>query len=147
MTKTAVWQSLKKWNIELPYDQANSLLGICQKNKHRGSNRGLYICVHCHIFPNSQRMEKTQVSINRWQITKMWLIYKMRYYSTIKKKKFWYILHPSLAASCVELTHWKRLWCWEGLRAGGEGDDRGWDGWMASPTRSTWVWVNSGSWW
>ena len=52
-----------------------------------------------------------------------------------------------LATSCEELTHWKRLWCWEGLGAGGEGDDRGWDGWMAIPTRWTWVWVNSGSWW
>ena len=41
----------------------------------------------------------------------------------------------------------KRFWCWEGLRAGGEGDNRGWDGWMASLTRWTWVWVNSGSWW
>ena len=48
----------------------------------------------------------------------------------------------TLATSCEELTHWKRPWCWEGLRAGGEGDDRGWDGWMASPTRWTWVWVN-----
>ena len=38
-------------------------------------------------------------------------------------------------------------WCWEGLRAGREGDDRGWDGWMASPTQWTWVWVDSGSWW
>ena len=38
----------------------------------------------------------------------------------------------TLAMSCKELTHWKRLWCWEGLGAGGEGDDRGWDGWMAS---------------
>ena len=47
----------------------------------------------------------------------------------------------------LELTHWKRLWCWEGLGAGGKGDDRGWDGWMASPTRWTWVWVNSRSWW
>ena len=46
-----------------------------------------------------------------------------------------------------ELTHLKRPWCWERLRAGGEGDDRGWDGWMASPTQWTWVWVNSGSWW
>ena len=53
----------------------------------------------------------------------------------------------SLATSCEELTHWKRPWCWEGLKAGGEGDDRGWDGWMASLTRRTWVWVNSGSWW
>ena len=46
-----------------------------------------------------------------------------------------------------ELTHWKRLWCWKGLGAEGEGDDRGWDGWMASQTPWTWVWVNSGSWW
>ena len=46
-----------------------------------------------------------------------------------------------------ELTHWKRPWFWEGLGARGEGDDRGWDGWMASLTRWTWVWVNSGSWW
>ena len=46
-----------------------------------------------------------------------------------------------------KLTHWKRPWCWEGLGAGGEGDDRGWDGWMASLTQWTWVWVNSGSWW
>ena len=53
----------------------------------------------------------------------------------------------TLATSCEELTHWKRLWHWEGLGAGGEGDDRGWDGWMASLTRWTWVSVNSGSWW
>ena len=54
---------------------------------------------------------------------------------------------PYLATSWEELTHWKRPWCWEGLGARGEGDDRGWDGWMAPPTRWTWVWVNSGSWW
>ena len=42
---------------------------------------------------------------------------------------------------------WKRPWCWERLKAGGQGDDRGWEGWMASPTQWTWVWVNSGSWW
>ena len=40
-----------------------------------------------------------------------------------------------------------RLWCWERLKAGGEGDNSGWDGWMASPTQWTWVWVGSGSWW
>ena len=44
------------------------------------------------------------------------------------------------------VTHLKRPWCWERLKAG-EGDNRGWDGWMASPTRWTWVWVNSWSWW
>ena len=53
----------------------------------------------------------------------------------------------TLATSCEVLTHWKRLWYWEGLGAGGEGDDRGWDCSMASPTRCIWVWVNSGSWW
>ena len=47
-----------------------------------------------------------------------------------------------------ELTHLKRPWCWERLKAGGEGDDRGWDGWMASPAQWAWVWVNSRSrWW
>ena len=53
----------------------------------------------------------------------------------------------TLATWCGELTYWKRPWCWERLRAGGEGDDRGWDGWMASLTQWTWVWVDSGSWW
>ena len=53
----------------------------------------------------------------------------------------------TLATWFEELTHWKRLWCWEGLGERGEGDDRGWDGWMASLTRWMWVWVNSGSWW
>ena len=53
----------------------------------------------------------------------------------------------TLATWWEELTHWKRLWCWEGLGAVGEGDDRGWDDWMASLTWWTWVWVNSGSWW
>ena len=53
----------------------------------------------------------------------------------------------TLATWCEELTHWKRPWCWERLKAGGEGDDRDWDGWMASLTWWTWVWASSGSWW
>ena len=53
----------------------------------------------------------------------------------------------TFATWCEELIHLKRPWCWERSRAGGEGDDRGWDGWMASPTWWTWVWVGSGSWW
>ena len=52
-----------------------------------------------------------------------------------------------LATSCEELTHWKRHWCWERLKVGGEGDDRGWDSLMASPTQWTWVWVSFRSWW
>ena len=52
-----------------------------------------------------------------------------------------------LATWCEEPTHLKRPWCWERLKAGGEGKKRGWDGWMASLTQWTWVWVSSGSWW
>ena len=53
----------------------------------------------------------------------------------------------TLATWCEEVIHWKRPWCWETLKAGGEGDNRGWDIWMASSTQWTWVSVNSGSWW
>ena len=53
----------------------------------------------------------------------------------------------TFATWCKEMTHWRRPWCWEKLKAGGEGNDRGWDGWRASPTQWTWVWVNSRSWW
>ena len=50
----------------------------------------------------------------------------------------------TLATWCEELTHWKRPWCWERLKVRGEGSNRGWDGWMASPTQGTWIWGNSG---
>ena len=52
----------------------------------------------------------------------------------------------TFATWCEELTHWKRPWCWESLKAEGKADNRGWDGWMASPTQWTWVWANSWSW-
>ena len=53
----------------------------------------------------------------------------------------------TLATRCKELTHWKRSWCWKRLTAGGEGDNRGQDGWMASLTRWTWVWAGFGRQW
>ena len=54
----------------------------------------------------------------------------------------------NISATCFEEpTHCKRPWCWERLKAGGEGDDRGWDGWMAPPTQWTWVWANYGRSW
>ena len=53
----------------------------------------------------------------------------------------------TLATWWKELTHLKKPWCWEGLKVEGEGDNRGWDGWMASPTWWTWVWISAGSWW
>ena len=49
----------------------------------------------------------------------------------------------TLATWCEELTHWKRSCCWERLKVGGEGDDRGWDSWMASLTQWTWILVSS----
>ena len=66
---------------------------------------------------------------------------------TIWKDRGWSWNANPLATWCKELTHWKRACCWERLKAGGKGDDRGWDGWIVSPTWWTWVWVNSGSWW
>ena len=61
----------------------------------------------------------------------LWL--KLQYFATL--------------ATWWELTHLKRPWCWERLKAGGEGNDRGWDVWMAFPTQWTWVWASSGNWW
>ena len=58
------------------------------------------------------------------------------------KLKLQYFGHLMRRADSFEKT-----WCWERLKVGGEGDDREWDGWMASPTQWMWVWVNSGSWW
>ena len=61
--------------------------------------------------------------------------------------KWWDLGLCTWTTWCKGLTHLKRPWCWEILRAGGEGDSRGWDGWRASLTQWTWIWVNSGSWW
>ena len=72
------------------------------------------------------------------------------------KRKYWIFIGKTDAEAeapilwppdVKKLIHWKRPWCWDILKAGGEGDDRGQDGWMASLTRWTWVWASSGSWW
>ena len=83
-------------------------------------------------------------------------------YKIVKNNTSFYICHWLLLRSlcvcktltycplttwCKVLTHWKIPWCLERLQVGGERDDRGWGGWMASLTQWTWVWVNSGSWW
>ena len=75
---------------------------------------------------------KAETPILSWSLLKFNTLLKLQYL---------------LATWCEELTHLKRPWCWEGLRAGGEGDYRGWDGCMASLTQWTWVWVDSRSWW
>ena len=63
------------------------------------------------------------------------------------KDWYWSWNSNTLATWCKELTPWERPWCWERLKAGGEGDNRRWDGWMASPTQWTCIWASSGSWW
>ena len=59
------------------------------------------------------------------------------------KDGYWSWNSNTLATWWEELTHWKRPWCWERLKAEGEGDDRGWGDWIASPTQWKWVWANS----
>ena len=61
-----------------------------------------------------------------------------------RKERLELWISNTLATWWEELTHWKRPWCWERLKAGGEGDDGGWDGWMGSSTQWTWVWASSG---
>ena len=63
------------------------------------------------------------------------------------ERLIWSWKSNTLALWWEELTHFKRPWCWERLKEAGEGDDRGWDAWMASPTQWTWVWASSRSWW
>ena len=79
--------------------------------------------------------DPTSPSLRRWVLGVHW------------KDWCWSWNSNTLATWCDESTLWKRPWSWERLRAGGEGDDRGWDGWMASPMQWTRVWVSSGSWW
>ena len=88
-------------------------------------------------MPGTQR----PVSKYHWVNASIWKLLKK---DVVWKDWCWSWNSNTLANWYEELTHWKRIWCWERLRAG-EGDDRGWDGWMVSPTQWTWVWVESGS--
>ena len=74
--------------------------------------------------------------------TESWILLNIHW-----KDWCWSWSSNTLATWWEELTYVKRPWYWERLKVGGEGNDRGWDGWMASPTRWPWVWVNARSWW
>ena len=77
----------------------------------------------------------------------------IKLFSFLYVSPVWYRYQPLVLSLALQVKRKKikkkkRPWCCERLRAGGEGDDREWDGWMASPTQWTWVWVDSGScWW
>ena len=122
-SQSYVFSSSHVWMWELDYEESWGLMLLdCGVGKDSWESLGL------QGDPTSPSQRKSVLNIH-W---KDWC---------------WSWNSNTLAAWCEELTHWKRPWCWERLRAGGEGDDRGWDVWMASPTRWTWVWVDSGSWW
>ena len=61
--------------------------------------------------------------------------------------KDWCWSSNTLATWCEELTHQQKPWCWERLKTGGKGNNRGWDGWIASPSQRMWVWANFRNWW
>ena len=67
--------------------------------------------------------------------------------TTVQKHQFFCTQLSSQSNSYIHTWPLEKLWCWEGLGAGGEGDNRGWDGWMASLTRWLWIWGNPRSWW
>ena len=146
-----VWRFPKKLGIELPYNSAY---------------KGLYS--QSYGFTSSHIWMWELDNIKGWE-PKNWCFWTVVLEKTLRvpwtakrsnqsilkeinpdihrKDWCWSWKSSTLATWCKELTHWKRPWCWERLKARGEGDDRGWDGWMASPTQWTWVWANSKKWW
>ena len=119
-----------------------------------------YLCMPCARVLN--HFSRVQLFMTPWTVARQaplsMAISRQEYWSVLPLAASGYLPDPGIKPTSLvspaltdglfeELTHWKRLWCWEGLGAGGQGDNRGWDGWMASLTRWTWVWVNSGSWW
>ena len=121
--------------------------GVAKSQTRLSDWTELKVCTDLLIV--TQTWKQLGVSITGEQLNRLWSIQTLGQFPAIKiLPMIWFQVNSNtLATSCEELTHWKRLWCWEGLGAGGEGDDRGWDGWMASLTQWTWVLVKSGSWW
>ena len=126
-------------------------LGKVLREVVRGYCGSFWSSVLVHISSLSsllcgERRERSRVVSLSW-ISSLYKLPLSSHWSPLNSKRCWGWNSNTLATSCEELTHWKRPWCWEGLGAGGEGDDRGWDGWMASLTQWTWIWVDSRSWW
>ena len=130
----STWHLLKWLNTELPCDPTIPLLVIYPREvkiyAHTNTCTWIFIAT---LFISVKRW-KHQMSIYWWILNSMCYIHAMGYNWAIKRSE-------------VLLYTLKRLWCWGRLRAEGEGNDKEWDGWMASPTQWTWVWIGSGSWW
>ena len=133
------------------YDQPRQHI---EKQGHYFANKG----------PSSQSYDFSSSDVCMWELDykESWVLKNWWFWTVVLKKtlespldsKEIQPVHPKGDQSWIFTgrndveaeTHLKRPWCWERLKAG-EGDDRGWDGWMASPTQWTWAWVDSGSWW
>ena len=145
------------------YDQPRQHI---KKQKHYFANKGP--CSQCYGF-SSSHVWLWELDYKESWVPKNWCFWTVMLEKTLErplncrdptsqsqrksvlnihwKDWCWSWSSNTLATWCEEVTHWKRPWCWERLKAGEEGANRGWDGWMASPTLWTWVWVTSGSWW
>ena len=104
----------------------------------------VFLCELCLYFPDNHGCGTPLfVFIGHWCIYLCMKEVSVQLFPPLFLMNYLFLL---IHRSTEEWTHWKRPWCWERLKVG-EGDDRGWDGWMASPTRWTRVWVISRSWW
>ena len=117
-----------------------------------GGRNGPPSCSHCIWWKSSTRKgwALKYISLVKWSTVHLELTHpltKQSWYSFIMPAGILNYIITFLATWGEELTHWKRPWCWERLRAGREGDDGGWDGWTASPTQWMWLWASFRSWW
>ena len=124
-----------------------NLDSILKKQRHYFADKGLSSQSYAMVFPvvmygcESWPIKKAE----HWRIDafELWCWRTKSVLNVHCKDWCWSWSSNTLATWCKEPALWKRSWCWERLRAGEEGGDRGWDGWMASLTQWTWVWTNS----
>ena len=153
---TAAMKLKDACSLEKSYDQPREHI---KKHRHYFANKGRYS--QSYGFSNSH-VWMWELDYKESWVPKNWCFWNVVLEKTLespldckeikrinpKGNQSWIIIRRTdavlksytLATWWEKLIYWKRPWCWERLKAGGEGDDRGWDGWLASLTWSTWVW-------
>ena len=127
----------------LPLGSAEDGAG-CQKSQSYDYRLGISSCIPLNFQGGESRWRLNYITNGQWSNQSCLSKKKRKSVLDILWKDWcWSWNSNALATWCEELTFLKRPWCWERLKAGEEGEDRGWDGWMASRTQWTWVWVNS----
>ena len=141
-TRLGVYQATR---LLCPWDFPGKSIGVgCHCLLHQNLGHSIF---EGHIQPNESVMLSSTCKklLNcHGRLQEMGLSWVSTFYSStaLIHCKDWCWSPNTLATWCEEPTHWKRPCCWERLKTG-EGDDRGWDGWMTSLTQWTWVWANS----